>query len=165
MKRLLPRSLLGQVLLSVALALFVAQGISAFLQFREAERRREFGSPTGLPSSSSPNRASRASRGGGDGRARTWTPLLAGEDREAHREAELQAILVDQGVEPAHRSSPPPDHRERLCHGAAAGTADPQRRSRWSDGNMIVAALQQQAPPSGPSRVPEPKGARNNSAR
>src|SRR5688572_32002467 len=48
MARLLPRSLLGQMLLSVALALLVAQGISAFLLYREAEQRREMGALNGL---------------------------------------------------------------------------------------------------------------------
>jgi signal transduction histidine kinase len=40
-KRLLPRSLLGQVLLAVAGALLIAQAISAALLFRAAEERRE----------------------------------------------------------------------------------------------------------------------------
>jgi len=39
--RLWPRSLLGQMLLSVALALLVAQGISGFLLLRAQEQRRE----------------------------------------------------------------------------------------------------------------------------
>ena len=39
--RLWPRSLLGQVLLSVAAALLVAQAISAHLLFRASEDRRE----------------------------------------------------------------------------------------------------------------------------
>ena len=39
--RLWPRSLLGQMLLSVALALLVAQGISAALLYRAQEQRRE----------------------------------------------------------------------------------------------------------------------------
>lgn len=39
--KLWPRSLLGQMLLSVALALLVAQGISGFLQLRAQEQRRE----------------------------------------------------------------------------------------------------------------------------
>jgi hypothetical protein len=47
-KRFFPRSLLGQMLLSVALALLVAQGISAFLLFRAAEQRREMGALNGL---------------------------------------------------------------------------------------------------------------------
>ena len=39
--RLWPRSLLGQMLLSVALALLVAQGLSAALLWRAEEQRRE----------------------------------------------------------------------------------------------------------------------------
>jgi len=41
MKRLWPKSLLGQVLLAVALALLVAQSISAVLLYRAGENRRE----------------------------------------------------------------------------------------------------------------------------
>ena len=41
MRRFFPKSLLGQMLLSVALALLVAQTISAVLQYREREQRRE----------------------------------------------------------------------------------------------------------------------------
>ena len=48
MRRFLPKSLLGQMLLSVALALLVAQAISAVLQYRAAEQRREFGALNGL---------------------------------------------------------------------------------------------------------------------
>ena len=39
--RLWPRSLLGQTLLAVALALLVAQAVSAVLLYRAAESRRE----------------------------------------------------------------------------------------------------------------------------
>ena len=43
MRRVLPRSLLGQMLLAVAIALLVAQTISAVLLYRAQEQRREFG--------------------------------------------------------------------------------------------------------------------------
>ena len=38
--RMLPKSLLGQMLLSVAIALLVAQTISAVLQYRASEQRQ-----------------------------------------------------------------------------------------------------------------------------
>ncbi len=41
MKRLWPKSLLGQMLLAVALALLVAQTISVVLLYRAGENRRE----------------------------------------------------------------------------------------------------------------------------
>jgi signal transduction histidine kinase len=115
MTRLLPRSLLGQMLLSVGLVLLVAQGISAFLQYREAERRREMGALNGLvfqlvaepkfdfrrADTNAPNH---------DGRRR-WhrlrvertpdQPLRAHEQRQPQREEQLRAILIEQGIEPA----------------------------------------------------------------
>ena len=48
MRRFFPKSLLGQMLLSVALALLVAQAISAVLQYRAAEQRRELWALNGL---------------------------------------------------------------------------------------------------------------------
>ena len=45
---LLPKSLLGQMLLAVGVALFVAQGISAVLLYRATEQRREMGYANGL---------------------------------------------------------------------------------------------------------------------
>ena len=48
MRHLLPKSLLGQMLLAVALALLVAQAISAVLQYRGAEQRRELWALNGL---------------------------------------------------------------------------------------------------------------------
>ncbi len=43
MTRLLPRSLLGQVMLALAVALLIAQGLSGVLLYRAAEQRREAG--------------------------------------------------------------------------------------------------------------------------
>ena len=42
MTRLLPRSLLGQVMLALAAALLIAQAISAVMLYRAASERREF---------------------------------------------------------------------------------------------------------------------------
>ena len=43
MSRLLPKSLLGQVMLVLALGLLVGQAISGVLLYRAAEQRREAG--------------------------------------------------------------------------------------------------------------------------
>src|SRR6186997_3062119 len=102
------------MLLAVALALLVAQGISAFLLFRAAEQRREMGALNGLAFQlvAEPRfdfrQTDRAP--GGDGQRR-WqrlriertavNPIRAGEHRDADREADLRAILVEQGIEPA----------------------------------------------------------------
>ena len=111
MRRFLPKSLLGQMLLSVALALLVAQAISAVLQYREADRRREMVALNGLAFqlASEPRFDFRQSKKGNEGRV-LWRrlrvqradaqPLLPGEHREPSREDGLRAILSDQGINP-----------------------------------------------------------------
>ena len=103
MRRFLPKSLLGQMLLSVALALLVAQAISAVLQYRAAEQRREFGALNGLAF-----QLVAEPRFEGEPRWRRLrvertaaNPLLPGETRDTDREEVLRQILVDQGIEPA----------------------------------------------------------------
>src|SRR5687767_2725607 len=116
MRRFLPRSLLGQMLLSVALALLVAQTISAVLQYRSAEQRREMIAANGLAFQlvTEPRfdfrRPSTQHNPGKNNRGR-WQrlqvertaeqPLHAGEARDPAREELLRAILADQGVNPA----------------------------------------------------------------
>jgi signal transduction histidine kinase len=113
MRRFLPRSLLGQMLLAVAVALLAAQTISAVLQYRAAEQRREGIAANGLAFQlvteprfdfRQPDR-----RGGRNSMGRwqrlrvektTDSPLLPGETRDTKREAMLRSILADQGVEP-----------------------------------------------------------------
>ena len=96
MRRLFPRSLLGQMLLSVALALLVAQGISAFLLFRAAEQRREMGALNGLAFQlvSEPRFDFRQANRNGGNNMRRWrvertplNPIRAGEARDSGREA------------------------------------------------------------------------------
>lgn len=121
--RLVPKSLLGQMLLSVAIALLVAQTISAVLQYRAAEQRREGIAANGLAfqlvteprfefrqPESRGARSNRDGRSGRNGMGRwqrlrvektTVMPALPGERREALREAALRTILIEQGVEPA----------------------------------------------------------------
>jgi signal transduction histidine kinase len=115
MRRFLPKSLLGQMLLSVALALLVAQAISAVLQYRAAEQRREMIAVNALafqlatePRFDFRRRDGRGAVGrdrAGWQRLRVETsaeqPLRPGEKREAGREEILRSILLDQGVAPA----------------------------------------------------------------
>ena len=162
MRRFLPKSLLGQMLLSVALALLVAQGISAMLLYRAAEQRREMGAANGLAFQiiAEPRfdyRQSASRLPGGDGKPR-WqrlrvqrtsaNPLQPGETRETHREELLRAVLIEQGIEPAQlfvtRRKVSDDEyvmsqlRERQML---------RTRPEWAKGEIIVAGLQRQGQP------------------
>jgi signal transduction histidine kinase len=154
MRRVLPRSLLGQMLLAVALALLVAQGISAFLLFRAAEQRREMGALNGLAFQlvSEPRFDFRQANRNGGNNVRRWrvertaiNPIRAGEARDADREAQLRAILADQGIEPAQLvmttrvwGSDPyvMDRTERRFRG--------RERPDWTQADMLVAGMQRQ---------------------
>lgn len=119
MTRLWPRSLLGQVLLAVAVALLVAQAISAVLLYRAAEQRREeallhtvafrlVAAPAAGQDMTAPRRdferharhALRQQFGAIPRPLRiertNQSPLLAGEQREPALEAALRAIVADQ---------------------------------------------------------------------
>jgi signal transduction histidine kinase len=115
MRRFLPKSLLGQMLLSVALALLVAQTISAVLQYRGAEQRREMIAANGLAFQlvtkprfdfRSPDSRNRDSSNRGRWQRlqverTTEHPLQSDEARQAEREDLLRSILRDWGIEPA----------------------------------------------------------------
>ena len=104
-----PRSLRGQVLLAIALALFLAQGIGALLLYRAQHERLEgalvhaaafrlVGAMRSMPEealpSSGPHRGGRVER--------TWaSPLLPGEARRAEDEADLHEVLGEQDISPA----------------------------------------------------------------
>jgi len=156
MKRFFPKSLLGQMLLSVALALLVAQGISAFLLFRASEQRREMGALNGLAFQlvAEPRFDFRRTdtSPGSDGQRR-WQrmrvertaqqPIRAGEERDPEREAQLRSILIEQGLEPA-----------QLVMTTRVWGSDPYVMGRmreryrgrdlpkWAQADMIVAGLQ-----------------------
>jgi len=158
-KRLLPKSLLGQMLLSVALALLVAQTISAVLQYRAAEQRREGIAANGLAvqpvteprfdfrrQDAGPARSlGRNSAKNGAGRWQrlrvertTQQPLLPGETRDPQREELLRSILVDQGVDPAQLVVV-----TRLVADDAyvMNQSGDMRRGDWVNGKMLVAGL------------------------
>ena len=148
-RRLAPKSLLGQMLLAVALALLVAQTISAVLQYRASEQRREGIAANGLAFQlvTEPRFEFRdpPGRGGGMGRWQrlrvektTAEPLLPGEVRDLRREEALRAILADQGVVPSdlvvvvRRLADDP-----FVMGQERGNA----RNEWTRGNVLVAAM------------------------
>ena len=155
MKRFLPKSLLGQMLLSVALALLVAQGISAFLLFRAAEARREMGALNGLAFQlvSEPRfDFNRRTRNGAPD-VRRWrvertalNPIRAGERRDSDREAELRAILTDQGIEPAALVM---TTRVWGSDPYVMGRLEQRFRGRalpdWAQADMLVAGMQREA--------------------
>jgi len=146
-RRFLPKSLLGQMLLSVALALLVAQTISAVLQYRAFEQRRELGSLNGLAF-----QLVAEPRFEGEPRWRrlrvertTANPLLAGEARDPHREEQLRSILVDQGIVPARVVvTTRPISEDAYVMGRLQERPDLRRREEWAAGNMIVAAMQRE---------------------
>ncbi len=128
MQRLLPNSLLGQVLLVTAIGLLVGQVVSGVLLYRASEQRREAGvvnqialrlvsadqvaaerrampeafrAERGLPPVSAEREAVRRARfrQGGIERSQT-TPLMPGERRMPRIEAALEDVLSEQGVSP-----------------------------------------------------------------
>lgn len=126
MRAFFPKSLLGQMLLAVALALLVAQAISVFLLYQAEQRRIENGlinelafqlvvdrQAAGRIAARGENerfrpRAERGARGPNAGpgtrprRIRieraTESPLAEGELRNTDREAALREVLQEQGV-------------------------------------------------------------------
>jgi signal transduction histidine kinase len=155
-RRFLPKSLLGQMLLSVALALLVAQTISAVLQYRLAEQRRELFGVNSLAFQlvTEPrfDFRSRSMRGGtGRNNAGRWQrlriertrlqPFQPGEAREPKQEELLRSILLDQGVDPAQlvvvtRNVADDDYVMRQLRG--------RERAEMPPGRMLVAAMKRQ---------------------
>lgn len=122
MNRFLPKSLLGQMLLSVAFALLVAQTLSATLLIRAEQQRREAGVINTLafqlvaeprvdfrsfPENAGRPAAGRLPREAGNG-DRGWrrlrieradsSPIKPGEARDTGREAHLAEVLAEQGI-------------------------------------------------------------------
>ncbi len=172
MQRFLPRSLLGQMLLAVAVALLVAQLIGGVLLWRAQEARREFGAMNGLAFQlvAEPRVDYRAERqrGAGDSGRRwrrlmleesTVSPIRPGDARDLRREATLRDILIEQGVTVgdlvvvSHPVRADPFVLRRL-----------QERSRWrsdedwKNGDLIVAGLRREGEDNWlVARVPVPQ--------
>lgn len=110
--RVWPRSLMGQGLVAVALALLLAQTVGAVIAYRAGVERREaallHSAAYRLISASRNNGAGRAAglhpQGGGARKGGfrlervSASPLRVGEDRDTEAEAELRRILTDQGL-------------------------------------------------------------------
>ncbi|MEQ1542300.1 MAG: ATP-binding protein [Novosphingobium sp.] len=111
LRRFWPRSLQGQVLLTVALALLLAQAIGAVLLMRSQEARREAAliHTAALRIYAAEQRGPRAARDrerddwvlpelrGASGEARQQSPLRPGEQRIDEYEGELRRMLTGQG--------------------------------------------------------------------
>jgi signal transduction histidine kinase len=148
-----PRSLLGQMLLAVAVALLVAQGISAALVWRAQEQRRESALIGSLafqlvaeprfdyregPAGDRPWRRLRIERA-------TGTPLLRGETRDPDREEELRSMLTDQGIRIAELvvfERPVVEDAyvtEQLAHRPSM-----KGRENWRQGKLQIAGLRRE---------------------
>lgn len=155
-RRFLPKSLLGQMLLSVALALLVAQAISGVLLLRAQQARNEFGAASGLAFQlvAEPRIDVRAEEDGERPRRRArrprvlrmeysdHSPLQAGESSEPRREKLLRSLLEEQGVDIAELVV-----FERPVAKDAFVQERLRARSRWRGdddwqrGSLIVAGL------------------------
>ena len=156
MRHLLPKSLLGQMLLAVALALLVAQAISAVLQYRGAEQRRELWALNGLAFQlvSEPRfdfRQTERVETGATSR-QNWQrfrvertagqPLQPGETRDPTRETMIRAILVEQGIQPAEiLVTTRKVIDDPYVVGRLQARGQWQGRPEWADSEFIVAAM------------------------
>jgi signal transduction histidine kinase len=154
-QRFLPKSLLGQMLLSVALALLVAQTVSAVLLYRSGEQRREMIAANSLAFQlvteprfdfRPPNTRNPAKRNGGRWQRlriqrTSEQPIRTGEARDTTREELLRTILAGQGVEPAElivvvrRVSD-----DRYVMDQLSG----RERAEWGRGRMLIAGMLRQ---------------------
>ena len=113
LRMLWPRSLRGQVLLAIALALFLAQGLGALLLYRAQHERIEGAlvhnaafrlivAAKGEPDEPPLRLPGHLGRGhrlpGGRIEITDHSPLRAGEVREAQQEGELRQVLAEQDV-------------------------------------------------------------------
>jgi signal transduction histidine kinase len=141
------------MLLSVALALLVAQTISAVLQYRSAEQRREMIAANGLafqlvteprfdfrqPSTRNPGKNNRGRWQRLQVERTSEQPVRSGEARDPAREELLRSILADQGVDPAQLVVVT---RRVADDEYVMNQLRQQERADWARGRMLVAGLQ-----------------------
>lgn len=153
--RFLPRSLLGQMLLSVALALLVAQGISAVLLYRAEQHRREVGLTNALAFQLIADPRVDYNPGGREERRRLrieraiTSPVLHGEHRDIGREEALREVLAEQGIEAEQLVvlSRHVSHDRYIMRGLTdrreqRDRSGPGDSDRWDpDGEMLLAGL------------------------
>ena len=154
--RLWPRSLLGQMLLSVALALLAAQAISGVLLYRAGEQQRESEMLNALAFRllSAPSRFEEAREdrevGGRRFRVRKLDilPPLLENRSDPRREAALREILEAQGLAVSEiRVAVMPIEHDPLRRDRAA-RGDPRLRDRYDDagrGEVAIAAIRSTA--------------------
>ena len=162
------------MLLSVALALLVAQGISAVLLYRAEQHRREAGLINTLAFQLVADPRFEYNPGGQrEGRRRLLleraltSPMLNGEAHEAQRETALRDVLVEQGIEVSELVvlSRPVAH-DRYIMRSLRGERDERGgrggmdRNRWDPhGEMLLAGLKRPGDAEWlVARVPEPEG-------
>ncbi|MBT2135485.1 ATP-binding protein [Croceibacterium sp. LX-88] len=140
------------MLLSVALALLVAQAISAVLQYREAEQRREMIAANSLafqlvteprfdfrrPAKHNPEKGKRGSWQRLRVERTAENPLQPGEVRETQREELLRTILLDQGINPAKLVVVT---RHVSDDNYVMSQLDGREQTEWGEGRMLVAGL------------------------
>jgi len=155
-----PRSLRGQVLLAIALALFLAQGLGALLLYRAQHERIEGAlvhsaafrliiAAKGEPDDNGPplpaRMAGRHRLPGGRLELTNASPVRSGERREHEEEAELRQILAEQDVPVAdlvvfHRPiSQDPRALARYWRVNGAGSTPPDK--------VLIAGLRQPSSP------------------
>jgi len=156
-----PRSLLGQMILSVAVVLLAAQTLSAVLLYRAAEQRRETGAAHALAFKLSTDTRSEhgqaehgqdSRRSDRDGLKRRWQnlpveqsadlPMRRGEAADEEREQLLRSILVEQGVSPSDlvvftRNTRADEFVMKRLRSQHQGRSLPD----WANGKIIVAGL------------------------
>jgi len=139
------------MLLAVALALLVAQGISAVLLYRASEQRREMGYANFLAFQlvAQPQIDIRQNTRNGGQQSRQLRveqtasfPLRAGETIDTRRQDLLHSVLTEQGVVPARlivtrrKVADDPYVRERMRQ-----RPDLQSRPDWSEDEIVAALL------------------------
>ena len=145
--KLWPKSLLGQVLLSVAVALLVAQAISATLLFRAAEERRQQMLVSELVFKLAAASAGRVAPSGRDGMRRLWIEMSPKEppagpfDRpEPELTASLSAALSNFPDNRLRVVSHEALREPRILERIASGRQRP-RRFALSDARVVVATM------------------------
>lgn len=143
------------MLLAVALALLVAQTVSAVLLYRSAEQRREMIAANSLAfqlvteprfdfRTSDPQRPGKANRGRWQRLRIQRTderPVLPGEVRDTTREELLHSILEGQGVEPAELVVVV---RDVVDDSYVMDQLDARERVEWARGRMLIAGMLRQ---------------------
>ncbi|RKF22524.1 two-component sensor histidine kinase [Altericroceibacterium spongiae] len=169
MTRFLPKSLFGQVMLAIALALFLAQGLSAILLYRAQQQRQEallinavaFRLGSTLDDRRQEDRRRHRRRELAIER-RMMPPIQPDETRQPGREAMLRNILADHGVTNVNIAVTERHPREDpfILEQLRQRPRLARRSDKWIDTPILVAAIRPQgtASPWAIVRMPIPQG-------